>query len=179
MSSQQGQTLARKSLSCRHEHLPYIFIHMKWNVTLSMISEHTRLSLKVLTVTFNMLSFSCCTCSCWLSPSQKLKCFSGLFCYEVRLRWFTTSPTVDILSNCCSDPKQRPASLPFPVCCKTNMHMHCTCIHVQKPKRKCITFAHKYLHTYVHEGEKVSTHSHKHTHTHTDGISSWKGRDES
>ncbi len=41
MSSQQGQTLARKSLSCTLAHLPYIFIHMKWNVTLCTISAQT------------------------------------------------------------------------------------------------------------------------------------------
>lgn len=39
MSSQQGQTLVRKSLSCTLAHLPYIFIHMKGNVTLSMITN--------------------------------------------------------------------------------------------------------------------------------------------
>lgn len=39
MSSQQGQTLARKSLSCPFALLAYIFILMKANVTLSTIAN--------------------------------------------------------------------------------------------------------------------------------------------
>lgn len=141
MSSQQGQTLARKSLSCTLAHLPYIFIHMKWNVTLSTISAHTShlksvesdiyhafsLLLHLLLLTFTLSAVKVSVRAILLGE------------IEVRLSWFTTSPTVHILSYC-SDPKRRPISLPFPVYCKTSMHMHCTDLHVQKD-----TFTHHFF----------------------------------
>lgn len=82
-SAQQGHILARKSLSCTLPHLPYMFIIMQWNVALCTIT--------------NALSD---ILAMYLTHTQ----------IGVRLSWFTTSPTVDIWSNCNADLKRRPLS---------------------------------------------------------------------